>query len=66
MPIIAFEFDYKHAVEAAELDWMTASASAPAIVSMVEAPQIGTTVRRLVNSGFAEFLKTRGIPFQEV
>jgi hypothetical protein len=70
VPFIAFDIAHRHAVEAALRDWSRTLPRQPGqiggpIISTVEAPQIGTTVRLMVDTGFVDFLKTRDIPFQK-
>ena len=70
MPFIAFNIDHRHAVNAAHIEWSHTLPRQPGqiggpITSTVEAPQIGSTVRLMVNPEFVAFLRTKDIPFRE-
>jgi hypothetical protein len=70
VPFIAFDIDHRRTVEAAHLYWSRSLPRRPGeisgwITSTVEAPQIGTTVRLMVDSEFVVFLRTKAIPFGE-
>jgi hypothetical protein len=68
---IAFDIDHKHAVNTTHIEWARTLPREPGqiggpINTTIEAPQIGTTVRLMVNPQFAAFLRANSsIPFRE-
>lgn len=71
MPFITFDVGYRRAVEAALADWAqtlprSLGQIGGPVISTVEAPQTGTTIRLLVEPDFVDFLRIGGsVPFQK-